>query len=125
MTSDAEQIFSPLVYTICRRAEWQDALRRGAYAGSADDQRDGFIHLSAADQVAATAAKHFKRRRGLVLVALATSRIGADLRWETSRGGALFPHHYGEIDVAAAVWVKPMPLGADGLPQPPPDLGSC
>jgi uncharacterized protein (DUF952 family) len=125
MTSDAERIFCPLVYKICRRAEWQDALRRGRYSGSAADRRDGFIHLSTCDQVAGTAAKHFRNQPGLVLVALATSQIAKDLRWETSRGGALFPHHYGEIDIAAAVWMKPMPLGADGVPQLPPDFGSC
>jgi uncharacterized protein (DUF952 family) len=125
MTLDAGQKFFPLVYKICRRAEWQDALRRGRYTGSADDRRDGFIHLSTGDQVAGTAAKHFKSQSGLVLVALAASHIAKDLRWEASRGGALFPHHYGPIDVTAARWVKPMPLGADGVPQLPPDLGSC
>jgi uncharacterized protein (DUF952 family) len=125
MTLDAGQKFFPLVYKICRRAEWQDALRRGRYTGSADDRRDGFIHLSTGDQVAGTAAKHFRSQRGLVLVALATSRIANDLRWETSRGGALFPHHYGEIDVAAAVWVKPMPLGANGVPELPSNVAPC
>jgi uncharacterized protein (DUF952 family) len=125
MTSDASRDQGALVYKICRQAEWQKALSRGCYSGSADDLRDGFIHLSAADQIAGTAAKHFRNQSALVLVALAVSRIGPELRWEVSRGGALFPHHYGPIDVAAAVWAKPMALGPDGLPHLPPDIGTC
>ena len=125
MTTDAAQDYGPLVYKICRQAEWQEALRRGCYTGSTVDLRDGFIHLSAADQIAGTAERHFRNQSGLVLVALATARIGPGLRWEVSRGGALFPHHYGPIDVAAAVWVKPMPPGRVGVPQLPPDIGPC
>jgi uncharacterized protein (DUF952 family) len=124
MASDASQD-RRLVYKICRHNEWQDALRTGRYAGSPDDVRDGFIHLSAADQLARTAEKYFRNEDGLVLIAFRAAHLGAALRWEVSRGGALFPHHYGAIDVTLAVSVKPMPLGADGVPELPAGIEPC
>ncbi|ARC89050.1 DUF952 domain-containing protein [Rhodovulum sp. MB263] len=103
-----------LIYKIFRRAEW-DALReRGASRGAPVDLADGFIHLSTAGQVAATAEKHFAGESDLVLVAVAAERLGADLKWEASRGGALFPHLYRELRLADLVWDKSLPLGATG-----------
>jgi uncharacterized protein (DUF952 family) len=123
MSSDADH--PPLVYKICHEADWREALRNGCYLGSSDDRRDGFVHLSTADQLAGTAARHFMNRPGLVVVALDASMVGPGLKWEVSRGGALFPHHYGPIDIAAAVWVEPIPLSPDGLPLLPPGIGPC
>jgi uncharacterized protein (DUF952 family) len=111
-----------IVYKLLAAGEWRAAVAAGSYAGSADDERDGFIHLSAADQLAGTAAKHFKGKVDLVLVALDAARLGAALRWEPSRGGALFPHLYGALDPAAALSTTPTPLGPDGVPTLPEDL---
>ncbi|MDX2287398.1 MAG: DUF952 domain-containing protein [Hyphomicrobiaceae bacterium] len=108
-----------LVYKILGEAHWQDALRQGAFAGSVDDKRDGFIHLSAAEQLAETAARHFRGRPGLLLVAFRSGDLGDRLIWETSRGGALFPHLYGSLPTGLAVRVAPMPLDADGVPVVP------
>lgn len=102
-----------IVYKICGQAEWQGAEAAGHYSGSADDLRDGFIHLSAADQLAGTAAKHFAGRDDLVLVAFDAETLGPALKWEPSRGGALFPHLYGSLPVEAALWVRPLPLKED------------
>lgn len=113
-----------IIYKILTEQDWRDAVRAGHYAGSADDARDGFIHLSAADQLAGTAAKHFKGHTGLVLVALDAAKQGSALRWEPSRGGALFPHLYGPLDVSAAISVTPAPLGPDGIPLLPKDIAS-
>ena len=109
-----------IVYKILEAAEWQAATRSGFYVGSADDLRDGFIHLSTREQLAETAARHFRGRSDLVLVALDAVRLGPQLRWEPSRGGALFPHLYDLLDVAAGRQVWPMPLGADDVPILPP-----
>lgn len=95
-----------VIYKICPRAAWQEAEAAGAYRGSADDRRDGFIHLSLASQVAGTAAKYFQGQADLVLVAVAASALGAALRYEPSRGGALFPHMYAELPVTAVRWVR-------------------
>jgi len=111
-----------VVFKICSRQDWDAAAARGTYAGSADDQRDGFIHFSARHQLAGTAAKHFRGKTGLVLVAVPADALGSSLRWEPSRGGDLFPHLYGELATAAAIAVVPLPLDAEGIPAVPKEL---
>jgi uncharacterized protein (DUF952 family) len=86
-----------LVYKILDAAEWHAARRSGRYDGSADDRRDGFIHLSSAIQAAETARRHFRGRRGLVLLAIDASSLAPRLTWEPSRRGELFPHLYGAL----------------------------
>jgi len=110
----------PLVYKICPRELWQEAERAGAFCGAPVDRADGFIHFSTAEQVAETAAKHFAGAADLVLVAVAADALGPALRFEPSRGGALFPHLYGDLPLDAVHWVKPLPLGADGRHRFPP-----
>jgi uncharacterized protein (DUF952 family) len=98
------------IYKICRAAEWAEAQRAGEFHGSAADFADGYIHFSTAAQVADTAAKHFAGMSDLVLMAVAADDLGSILRWEPSRGGALFPHLYGALPLAAVRWVKPLRL---------------
>jgi|HubBroStandDraft_6_1064221.scaffolds.fasta_scaffold368594_3 uncharacterized protein (DUF952 family) len=102
------------IYKICDVAAWQSAERTGEFAGAPVDLADGYIHFSAADQVAETVAKHFAGQRDLVLVAVAANALGPTLKWEPSRGGALFPHLYGKLPLRAVRWTKPLPLGPDG-----------
>ena len=102
------------IYKICTAAEWREAERAGAYGGSEVDRRDGFIHFSTAEQAAETAAKWFAGQRDLVLVAVDSGALGDRLKWERSRGGALFPHLYGPLDVKAVLRVDPLPLDASG-----------
>jgi len=112
---------SAVIYKICGAAEWRQAEAEGVYRGSADDVRDGYVHFSLAGQVAATAARHFGSRSDLVLVAVHAGALGKALRYEPSRGGVLFPHLYGELSMAAVVWVKE--IGWDGEKHLLPDLG--
>jgi uncharacterized protein (DUF952 family) len=102
------------IYKICDAAAWQAAERTGEFAGAPVDRADGYIHFSTVDQVAETAAKHFAGQRDLVLVAVDADALGPALKWEPSRGGALFPHLYGTLPFAAVRWTKPLPLGPDG-----------
>jgi uncharacterized protein (DUF952 family) len=102
------------IYKICGREEWAAAEQAGVYTGSADDLRDGFIHLSSAAQVAGTAERYFAGRKDLVLVAVDAARLSGSLRWEPSRGGQLFPHLYGPLPLSAVPHVATLPLGADG-----------
>ena len=97
-----------LLYKILGDTEWREAVARGVFEGSDVDRRDGFIHLSAAHQVRETAARHFAGRSDLLLVGFADVDL-ASLKWETSRGGALFPHVYGQIDTKLARMVEPLP----------------
>ena len=104
----------PRIYHICRREEWDAALRVGAYSGSSQDNSDGFIHFSTAAQVQESARKHRAGQMGLVLLTVDAEALGAALKWEPSRGGELFPHLYGTLPVAAVLRVDKLPLGADG-----------
>ena len=110
---------SALVYKICSARLWREAERTGRFVGAGIDLADGFIHLSAADQVAGTAAKHFFGQSDLVLVAIVGDALGPSLKWEVSRGGALFPHLYGPLPLTAVRWTKPLPLDANGQPLLP------
>ncbi len=107
------------IYKICSAAEWHAAERTGVYAGSAVDRRDGFIHFSTAEQAAETAAKHFAGQRDLVLVSVDAANLGKRLKWEPSRGGALFPHLYGTLELGAVLRVEPMSLDAGHAFSPP------
>lgn len=84
------------------------------FRGAAVDRQDGYIHFSSADQVAETAARHFAGIEDLVLIAVEAQALGSALKWEPSRGGALFPHLYGPLPHDAVRWVKPLRLGPDG-----------
>jgi uncharacterized protein (DUF952 family) len=97
------------IYKICTKAEWQAAERAGHYRGSEVDTRDGFIHFSTAAQTAETARKHFAGQTDLMLVAVDGAALGAKLQWEPSRGGALFPHLYDILPLAAVRWTRPLP----------------
>jgi uncharacterized protein (DUF952 family) len=103
-----------IVYKICERALWREAERAGVFHGAPVDARDGFIHFSTAAQAAETAARHFAVIDDLVLVAVDAATLGGALRFEPSRGGALFPHLYGPLPLSAVRWVKPLPLGVGG-----------
>ena len=109
-----------IIYKICPAALWRDAERAGTFRGSALDIQDGFIHFSTAAQAVETAAKHFAGQRDLVLASVDTAALGDRLKWEPSRGGALFPHLYGDLDLAAVTRIDPLPLGADGRHEFPP-----
>ena len=106
-----------VIYTLVRQADWQAAAAAGAYHGSADDRRDGFLHFSSAAQLRATAAKHRAGVADLLLVAVPTAPLGTALRWEAAAGSqrpGLFPHLYGSLALAAVSAVVPLPLGPDG-----------
>ncbi|MCK8784341.1 DUF952 domain-containing protein [Roseomonas sp. NAR14] len=105
------------IYTLVRGTDWQAAEAAGAYTGSADDRRDGFLHFSTASQVRESAAKHRAGVRDLWLVEVKAAALGAALRWEAASGGSrpgLFPHLYGPLPLDAVQAVTRLPLGADG-----------
>jgi uncharacterized protein (DUF952 family) len=104
-----------LIYKIVPADLWREAEKNGAFAGAPVDRRDGFIHFSTAAQVRATAAKHFAGQDDLLLVGVDPLKLGEDLRFEPSRDGALFPHLYAPLEIAAASLVRPLPLDADGV----------
>ena len=98
-----------ILYKIIDKQSWDQACHKGLFSGAAIDLRDGYIHLSTATQVRETARLHFAGVTDLLLVAIDESQVSANLKWEASRGGQLFPHVYGEIATALAMWAKPLP----------------
>jgi uncharacterized protein (DUF952 family) len=98
------------IYHICKRAEWKNAVARGAYPGSSQDAADGFIHFSAQHQIIESAAKHRAGQDGLVLLTVDPRLLGEDLRWEPARGGEFFPHLYGPMPTTAVMAVDNLPL---------------
>lgn len=104
----------PLVYKISSRSLWRDAEARGRFTGAPVDLADGYIHLSTAGQAPETAARHFAGVADLLLLSVDVQALGLALRYEPSRGGALFPHLYGDLPLDAVRAVDDLPLGPDG-----------
>ncbi|MFN3931895.1 MAG: DUF952 domain-containing protein [Brevundimonas sp.] len=106
---------SGVAYKLVERADWEAARGAGAYAGSAVDRVDGYIHMSSAGQVAETARRHYAGRPDLVLATVELARLGPALRWEASRGGELFPHLYGPLPMAAVTAERALSVRDDGV----------
>ncbi|NQU62503.1 MAG: DUF952 domain-containing protein [Rhodospirillales bacterium] len=107
------------IYHMCTLTEWLAAEEEGFYNGSSQDVADGFIHFSTLEQIAESAAKHRTGQTGLVLLSVDPGLLGDALKWEKSRGGALFPHLYGPLPVAAVTDSRDLPLGENGRHQFP------
>ena len=105
---------SQIIYKIAPEALWREAEQNGRFTGAPIDIADGFIHFSTARQVRETAARHFSGQTDLLLIAIDGAKLGDALKYEVSRGGALFPHLYAALDLDAVLWVKALPLGAGG-----------
>lgn len=105
------------IYKILPQPEWEAARASGRFEGSGIDRQDGYIHFSTAAQAQETARRHFLRQAGLVVLEVEADDLGEALRWEPSRGGALFPHLYGALDAAKVRAVTDAPLDVDGVPQ--------
>ena len=101
-------------YKLIDRDEWAAARTAGAYAGSAVDRADGYIHMSTKAQLAETARRHYAGRSGLMLIEVDIAALGPELRWEASRGGDLFPHLYGALPAAAVVAERTLSVAGDG-----------
>jgi len=105
---------STTAYKILSTAELTTLERDGSWSGSSDDRRDGYIHLSTADQLAGTVDKHFAGRTDLQIAAVDLGSFGDSLRWEESRGGQLFPHLYGPLLLETVIAYGPLDRAEDG-----------
>lgn len=102
------------LFKVFREEEWQTFRETGRFEGSADDRRDGFVHLSTEAQLAGTIARHFAGATGLVAAEVLVLDDPA-LRWEISRGGARFPHLYRALRIEDIGISRP----ASGRPDAP------
>ncbi|MCH9685692.1 MAG: DUF952 domain-containing protein [Deltaproteobacteria bacterium] len=107
-----------MIYKICSTEAWAACQKSGHLPWAEVDRRDGFVHLSARNQVEQTAAKHFAGQTGLMILEVDPDALPTDaLRWEVSRGGDRFPHLYADLPLSAVSSARPAPLDADGIPQ--------
>jgi uncharacterized protein (DUF952 family) len=104
------------IYKILAGDAWRVAMATGRFKGAGVDLSDGFIHFSSAGQLGETARRHFAGQPGLVVLEVEADDLGAELRWEPSRGGDLFPHLYGTLPCAVVLAVHPAPLDRAGEP---------
>jgi uncharacterized protein (DUF952 family) len=112
----------PLIYKILPKDLWATAMECGQLLGTADDIRDGYIHLSTGAQLRGTLEKHFRGAADLVLIAFDPADFDESLKWEPSRGGDVFPHLYAALQTLLAKSVLPLALGSDGVPILPPEV---
>jgi uncharacterized protein (DUF952 family) len=104
------------IYKLLPRAEWSAAHEAGRFSGSGVDLADGYIHFSTAAQAQETARRHFAGQADVVVLEVEADDLGEALRWESSRGGDLFPHLYGTLEAGLVRYVTEAPLGPDGTP---------
>lgn len=103
----------PHIFKILDSALFHKALIERRFFGAENDCKDGFIHFSDATQLHGTARLHFAGRNGLLIFAVEAKALGDALKWERSRGGQLFPHYFGALDMALVLWVKPLPWNGE------------
>ncbi|WP_164157024.1 DUF952 domain-containing protein [Sandarakinorhabdus rubra] len=96
------------VIKLLRAGEWAQFQRDGVFAGSPDDLRDGFIHLSTPAQAPGTAAKWFAGEAGVMALTFDADELAGELKWEASRGGELFPHLYRPLRLAELIEAAPI-----------------
>lgn len=101
-------------FKILTREQWQQFRADGVFTGAPVDLADGYIHLSTRDQVMETVAKHFAGQDDLILAMVDLPALGDSVKWEPSRGGALFPHVYGDIPMSAVTTQAVLRLDPSG-----------
>ena len=102
------------IYKVTSRAAFDAAAAAGEFPRMPIDLKDGYIHFSTATQLSETLRLHFAGQGDLVVIAVRAADLGSGLRWEPSRGGQLFPHHYGALSSAAIGETAHIAVGADG-----------
>lgn len=101
-------------YKVLTATQMAALLSEGSFSGAPIDLADGFIHLSTADQLDETVAKHFAGQGDLHIAAVDLAALGDTVKWEPARGGALFPHIYGALPLSAVIAYGPLRFGEDG-----------
>ena len=94
-------------YKILTADQWAQFQADGVFLGVHIDLADGYIHLSTVDQLEGTLTKHFAGQAGLMIAEIDLTLLNNTVRWEVSRGGALFPHVYGPLPMTAVLGSRP------------------
>jgi uncharacterized protein (DUF952 family) len=100
-------------------ADQMRALEADAFEGAPIDLADGYIHLSTREQLTETVDKHFAGQTDLWIAAVDLEALGDNVRWEESRGGALFPHIYGAMPLEVVIAYGALEREDDGTVKLP------
>jgi uncharacterized protein (DUF952 family) len=103
-----------VIYKVVDKHVWAAAKKEGLFCGAQIDIKDGYIHLSSAEQLAETVAKHFAGQDDLLLVSVSVAAVAEDLKWELSRNDQRFPHLYRSLKMDDVVGEQPLVMAADG-----------
>lgn len=117
--TDAIATKSPNIFKVTSREVFEQSREAGSFIGMPIDRADGYVHFSTASQLAETLRLHFAGENDLVLFAVDPGPLGDALKWEASRGGALFPHLYGALPMTAVGEASPIAVEADGSVELP------
>jgi beta-hydroxylase len=96
-------MIEPTAFKILTADQWAAFQADHIFTGAPVDLVDGYIHMSTADQLDETMAKHFAGQSNLTIAEVNLAALGDTIRWEVSRGGALFPHIYGVLPMSAVL----------------------
>ncbi|WP_338074534.1 GNAT family N-acetyltransferase [Kineosphaera limosa] len=110
---------------ITTAAPWRMALAVGSVVTPSLAGSEGFIHLSAPEQVHLPADRLYAGRDDLLLLVIDPARLDAQVRWEpgvpSDPDSMLFPHFYGSLPTSAVTSVVPWRPGPQGF-EPPGNL---
>ncbi|CAM8634633.1 MULTISPECIES: DUF952 domain-containing protein [Sphingobium] len=106
-------------YKVLTAEQYEQFKADGVFKGAPIDLTDGYIHMSTRDQAAETVAKHFAGQDRLVMLMIDLAPFGDTIKWEESRGGALFPHLYADLPISAVAGKVVLRIGDDGRHQFP------
>ena len=103
-----------IAYKVLTAGQMEALEADGTFTGAPIDLADGYIHLSTAEQLDETVAKHFAGQADLHVAAVDLPVLGDAVKWEESRGGALFPHIYAPLPLSAVLAYGPLERDHDG-----------
>ena len=94
------------LFHLVAAADWEAMVVDGAYRPPSL-ATEGFVHLSAPDQVTATHARFYAEVPDLLVVSIDQAALGDALVWEDLMGHGEFPHCYGPVPLSAVTEVEP------------------
>lgn len=103
-----------VIFHVCKKQDWEAAKATGFYSGVSERNNDNFIHFSEREELFESVEKYFSGCSDLILLKVRTELLGPALRWESSRGGKIFPHLYSALPLEAVVEVQNINLDSQG-----------
>lgn len=111
--NSAKPAHNGYIFHLMQESEWEAIIDKGVHK-PASLASEGFIHCSLREQVLESATKHYTQADILVVAQILVKPVKDILKWEESRGGALFPHLYGPLRVEDVATVRMLSRNSKG-----------